>query len=74
MLVKAVEVDEGVQYTYLGAASRKLPADAPRLTLDEVGDLGKTFDHCLCCGRRLDDPESVDRGVGPVCARKYEAA
>lgn len=74
MLLKAVEVDEGVTYTYLGAASRNLPADARRLTLDEVGDLGKTFDHCLCCGRRLDDPESVDRGIGPVCAQKYEVA
>lgn len=74
MLVKSVEADEGVVYIYLGAASAKLPADARRLSLDEVGELGKTFDHCLCCGRRLDDPESVDRGVGPVCAQKYEVA
>lgn len=71
MLVKAVEMDEGVEYRYLGAASRFLPAGARRLSLEEVGHLGKAWDHCLICGRRLDDPESVDRGIGPVCANRY---
>ena len=28
--------------------------------------------HCLVCGRILTDPESVRRGVGPVCYfKKY---
>lgn len=71
MLVKSVELDEGVEYRYLGAAARVLPKDARRLTVEEVGSLGKAWDHCLCCGRRLDDPESVDRGIGPVCAKRY---
>lgn len=31
----------------------------------EVMHLGK----CLCCGRALTDSESIQRGVGPVCAR-----
>src|SRR5262247_562036 len=25
---------------------------------------------CSLCGERLTDPESVKRGIGPVCARK----
>jgi hypothetical protein len=62
-----------VGYHYLGAAARHLPTTARRLSLAEVGAMGKTFDHCLTCGRRLDDPESVDRGIGPVCAKKYDA-
>lgn len=66
--------DQYVAYTYVGAAWRIFTDNFTRLSLAEVGDLGKKFDHCLCCGRRLDDPESVDRGVGPVCARKYEVA
>lgn len=60
-----------VTYEYVGAAAKVLPADAVRLTVEQVGALGKSWDHCLCCGRRLDDPESVDRGIGPVCAAKY---
>ena len=26
---------------------------------------------CSCCGRELTNPESVKRGIGPICARKY---
>lgn len=64
---------ENVSYDYLGLAARNLPATATRLSLEQVGGLGKEFDHCLVCGRRLDDPDSVDRGIGPVCASKYDA-
>ena len=27
--------------------------------------------NCLCCGRDLTDPESIKRGIGPVCVKKY---
>jgi len=77
-LVKRInmEQDNGewtVYYSYLGSADRVLvPAATPqRLSIEEVGSLGITTRHCLICGRRLDDPESVDRGIGPVCASKY---
>ena len=26
---------------------------------------------CSCCGRELTNPESVGRGIGPICASKY---
>jgi hypothetical protein len=26
---------------------------------------------CSCCGRRLDNPDSVSRGIGPICYAKY---
>lgn len=64
---------ENVSYDYLGLAARNLPATATRLSLEQVGGLGKAFDHCLICGRRLDDPDSVDLGIGPVCASRYDA-
>lgn len=25
---------------------------------------------CCCCGRLLTEPESIDRGIGPICAQK----
>jgi hypothetical protein len=60
-----------VEYEYVGAASRVMNEDWKRLSLDQVGKLGISSGHCLICGRRLDDPESVDRGIGPVCASNY---
>lgn len=78
MLAKRINMEQDggewtVSYEYLGAAARVLvPAATPeRLSIEEVGSLGITTNHCLICGRRLDDPESVDRGIGPVCARNY---
>lgn len=78
MLAKRIHMEQDggewtVHYEYLGAAARVLvPAATPeRLSLEEVGSLGITTNHCLVCGRRLDDPESVDRGIGPVCAKNY---
>jgi hypothetical protein len=76
LLVKEIIVDEdGVGYLYHGSAQRVFSGMiVRRLSLAEVGAMGKTFDHCLMCGRRLDDPTSVDRGIGPVCAAKYDVA
>jgi hypothetical protein len=36
-----------------------------------IGGYGRLTGGCALCGRALDDPESIDRGVGPVCARKW---
>lgn len=33
--------------------------------------LGKTSESCLLCGKPLEDDDSVARGVGSSCARKY---
>ena len=33
----------------------------------------KLHGRCLSCHRRLKDPESMKRGLGPVCQRKYGA-
>lgn len=32
---------------------------------------GKLTGRCAVCSRKLSDPESVDRGIGPVCAEKF---
>lgn len=71
MLAKRIRIIDGeVDYMYAGAA-RLVVRNAVRLSLEEVGTLGVTTGQCMLCGRRLDDPESVDRGVGPICAQKY---
>lgn len=60
-------------WKYLGMASRFVPADAHRMTVDECEQASAgTEDHgwCCVCGRELDDPKSVARGIGPVCRAK----
>ena len=32
---------------------------------------GKEYGTCAICGRELSDPESVTRGIGPICADKF---
>ena len=32
---------------------------------------GRQTGACACCGRPLSDPESVARGIGPICAEKF---
>jgi predicted RNA-binding Zn-ribbon protein involved in translation (DUF1610 family) len=32
---------------------------------------GHEFGQCSCCGRELTNPESVSRGIGPICAERW---
>lgn len=32
---------------------------------------GHEYGQCSCCGRELTDPESVARGIGPVCQKRW---
>ncbi len=32
---------------------------------------GRRTGNCGCCGRPLTAAESVDRGIGPICAKKF---
>lgn len=75
MLAKNIErgEDGSIRFMYLGIAKRYVPEDARRLSREEVGDANLAMDStiCLVCGIRLDDPESVQRGIGPVCFQNY---
>jgi hypothetical protein len=39
-----------------------------RMTDEEIRAFGVTFVHCMICGRRLTNPESIEAGIGPICA------
>lgn len=39
--------------------------------LAEAIAYGKQTGNCAICGRFLENKESVDRGIGPICAAKY---
>lgn len=42
-----------------------------RVTLDDAEKLAIRYGRCLDCGHRLKAAKSVQRGIGPVCARGY---
>lgn len=73
MLCKRVVFDgKDISYDYQGLASRFLQ-DARRLSREEVAERTLSYGSgtCMMCGRRLNDPESVDRGIGPICWENY---
>lgn len=43
-------------------------AEAPKLTLEAASSMGHHYGVCVVCGRTLTAEESVEAGIGPVCA------
>ena len=41
------------------------------LSVEEVRAFGLRTGMCAICGRTLTDPESVQKGIGPICEGKY---
>jgi hypothetical protein len=44
-----------------------------RMTMEQAKEFGVLYGQCAKCGRHLKDAESVERGIGPVCARSFSA-
>lgn len=57
--------------TYKGRIVEQLQAILEN-PLEAQQAYGKLTGTCGYCGRILEDPESIERGIGPVCASKYE--
>ena len=75
--------DYGMQQKYLGKVTRNAIdsrfSDTVRETiLGAANDpltaairYGKVSGSCSCCGKELTVKESIDRGIGPICAKKF---
>lgn len=57
-------------FVYRGLATRFVSAK-DRMTLEQAAAYGRTFGHCVVCGRLLTDPESIAAGIGPVCRERF---
>jgi hypothetical protein len=44
-------------------------SEGMRLTLEEALKYSAQFSECIICGRALTDPNSVAKGIGPVCIK-----
>ncbi len=42
-----------------------------KMTLEQAAEFGRLYGVCAHCSAPLTDPESIERGIGPVCARKF---
>ena len=38
---------------------------------ETISSYGRSTGNCSCCGRLLTNPESVARGIGPICAGRF---
>lgn len=64
-----VEIDRsGITVEYAqGAVYRLYPED--RMTRERAIELMRICRRCLVCRRRLNNPDSIERGMGPICGR-----
>jgi hypothetical protein len=77
------EGNYGLQPKYLGKVTRqqidsRLSDDVKEVILSASKDpltaairYGKVSGECSCCGRELTDSQSIERGIGPICATKF---
>lgn len=59
------------KWDYVGRKPLHKLSDDTLLTLERARELGAEWGICLRCGALLTNPESVERGIGPVCAEKF---
>lgn len=60
----------GRRWDYARGYVFQLTADE-LLSIEDVRAFGLRTGMCAICGRTLTDPESVQKGIGPVCEGKY---
>jgi hypothetical protein len=59
-----------VSFDYAPGAVRKL-APSDRMTLAQAKEFGALYGSCCVCGRTLTREESIEAGIGPVCAGRF---
>lgn len=67
-VLKIAETGKG-SWEYAPGAIKNLK-NAEALTLEVAKQMGAHYGICVICGATLTDPESVERGIGPICADK----
>lgn len=63
------KVLDGSSFRYAPGAMTFLKPEE-RMTREMAEQYGKTTGQCAICGRVLTNEESIERGIGPICAEK----
>lgn len=69
MYAKMLDTDTGKFRYEAGLVSRVRPEQ--RMTLAQAREFGEIYGMCASCGATLTDEDSIGRGIGPVCAKKF---
>ena len=69
MYAKALDPETG-RFEYHTGLIRKLDASM-KMTLEQATQYGALYGVCCNCGRTLTDENSIEAGIGPVCAKKF---
>lgn len=41
------------------------------VSAEDAAAFGKAWGHCMVCARLLTNPDSIEAGIGPICAGKF---
>lgn len=64
------KVLNGTTFEYAPGALKTLDA-THRMSLEDAKKFGRETGTCCSCGRELTNPESIEAGIGPICAQKF---
>jgi len=62
--------DESYKFQYKGAATAHI-VGMHKMTLTEAKQYGAIYGVCCNCGATLTDETSIERGIGPKCAKGF---
>lgn len=62
--------DNTFSFEYAAGIVYKLRAEH-KLTLDEAKEFGALYGTCCVCSRTLTNENSIEAGIGPICASKF---
>lgn len=66
------KIHDGHKFQYVSGAIYQLN-HSDKLTLSQARAIGKAIGSCVKCGAELTDQKSVERGIGPVCEKRWAA-
>jgi hypothetical protein len=69
-ILRTGEFEVNPRVTVPGALKITL-GEFARNPLDSMVSFGRLTGQCSICARKLVDPVSIDRGIGPICAAKW---
>lgn len=58
------------KFVYAPGAIRNL-SEETRLSIEEAKEFGALYGTCIVCGRTLTNEDSIEAGIGPICAGKF---
>ncbi len=65
------EEGKAADWEYVGRRPFRTFSAETRLTLEEAKEFGKTHGICCACGALLTAEDSMEAGIGPVCAGRF---